>query len=316
MLNRAHAVVVLPAVLGGRIADAGIRRWLSKAELRVDNTRVEPLARVLSVLGQPPVTSGLAALRLWGQTGHRPVGWQCGADPVYLEARLDRLYLHALQDVSAAQTEGVFHYLQTTLATGRPYAFHRVDSSGYLQREDAMATMPIRASTAHGHSPDDFLLEGPPPALHDALQSELQMCLHECDVNQERAKAGHYPVNSLWFWGGGVTSPLQAQRLPALFCDDPLLTGYWLRSDQTPHRWPGSLAACVMGADSFVAVTPCDANAADAESCLDELRMHLARRRIARLTMLFRDGLHADMRRRHRLRVWRRSAPQLSPGGI
>ncbi len=300
----------------GRIADAGIRHWLSRAHLHDDSARNEPLARVLSVLGLLPVTNGLAALRLWGQTGRRPGGWQCGADPVYLEARLDHLCLHALRDVSAAEAEGLFQHLQATLAAGGAYAFHHVHSSGYLQRDDAMATMPVTAPTAHGHSPDAFALEGPAPTKHDALQSELQMCLHECGVNRQRAMAGQLPVNSLWFWGGGIAPPPKAQALPTLFCDDALFTGYWLGSDQTTHRWPGSLAACVAAADSFVAVTPCDANAAEsAESCLDELRMLLKRGRLARLTLLFRDGLRADMRRRDRLRIWRRSAAHLAPGG-
>jgi hypothetical protein len=315
LFKRSHAVVVLPAVRGGRIVDAGVRRWLSRAQLRVDNARSEPLARVLAALGLPPVTEGMAALRLWGQVGQRPDGWQCGADPVYLEARLDHLYLHALQDVSASETKGLFEYLQTTLAAGRSYAFHHVDSSGYLQREDAMATMPVAAPSADGHSPDAFALEGPAPTNHDALQSELQMCLHECDVNRQRAMAGQLPVNSLWFWGGGIAPPPKAQVLPTLFCDDTLFTGYWMGSGQNTHRWPGSLAACVAAADSFVAVTPCDEYAAEsAESCLDELRMLLKRGRLARLTLLFRDGLQADMRRRDRLRIWRRNAAHLAPG--
>ncbi len=316
MLNRAHAIVVLPAVRDGRITDAGIRRWLSKADLRIDNVRIEPLARVLTVLDLTPVTNALAALRLWGQTGQRPGGWQCGADPVYLEARLDHLCVHALQDVSTPETEDLFRYLQATLAADGSYAFHQVDSSGYLRREEAMATMQVSATAAHGHSPDAYRLEGPAPALHDALQSELQMCLHECDFNRQRATGGQLPVNSLWFWGGGVAPGRRTQALPRLFCDEPLFTGFWLGSDQATHRWPGSLAACVAGADSFVAVTPCGDNAAEAaESYLDELRMHLARGRIARLTMLFRDGLQAEMRGRDRLRIWRRSAAHLAPGG-
>ncbi|HEX7719225.1 MAG TPA: hypothetical protein VF389_05415, partial [Woeseiaceae bacterium] len=178
-----------------------------------------------------------------------------------------------------------------------------------------MATMQVAATTAHGHSPDAFVLAGPAPTKHDALQSELQMCLHECDVNRQRAMAGQLPVNSLWLWGGGVAPPLKTQALPALFCDDALLTGYWLGSDQAAHRWPGSIAACVTEADSFVAVTPCDANAAEsAEAWLDELRVLLRRGRLRRLSLLFRDGLQADVRRRDRLRVWRRNAPQLAPG--
>lgn len=316
LLNRSHAVVVLPAVRSGRIGDEGIRRWLSKAQLHDDEKHKESLARVLSVLGLSPVTDGLAALRLWGQTGRRPLGWHCAADPVYLEARLDHLCLHALQDVSATEFAALFRYLQTTLGAGASYAFHHVDSSGYLQREDMMATMQVAATIAHGLSPDAFALAGPAPTKHDALQSELQMCLHECDVNRQRAMAGHLPVNSLWLWGGGGAPPLKAQALPTLFCDDALFAGYWLGSDQASHRWPGSLTACAAAADSFVAVTPGDANAAEsAESWLDELRMLLRRGRIRRLTLLFRDGLQADMRRRDRLRVWRRSAPQLTPGG-
>ncbi len=56
-----------------------------------------------------------------------------------------------------------------------------------------------------------------------ALQNEVQMLLHNCEVNQQREIAGLTPINSLWFWGGGnlqnLTSPY-TQLLSQKFLDN------------------------------------------------------------------------------------------------
>jgi hypothetical protein len=315
MAHHLQAIVVLPAVMRGRIADASVRRWLSRSRLRECDSRYETLTQVLEALNLAPVASGLAALRLWGQTGTRPSGWTSAADPVYLEARLDYLCLHALQDVTASELQALFEHLEETLARGRPYSFRCLDSYGYLESQAAMATAGVPAAAAHGRSPGDFPLDGPGLEVHDALQSELQMSLHDCAVNRRRAAAGRLPVNSLWLWGGGMAPDESAGSLPILFSDDPLVSGYWLRSSAAHAEWPGSLHACVEAADRFVAVPPgIDAESATAESCLVELRDLMRRGRITQATLLFRDGLQAAIRRRDSWRVWRCEADCLLPG--
>ena len=96
----------MPSLAGNRVADKGLRRWLSRALVkRFENPR-QLLESVLEVLKLPYPDNGIAALRMWGQTGDRPTVWVAAADPVYLEPRLDHLCLHALDDEQLLTTVG------------------------------------------------------------------------------------------------------------------------------------------------------------------------------------------------------------------
>ena len=94
--EKTAAVVLLPAVRGGRLKNSALRRWLARADLQQANGPAELLRTIRGPLKLPCPDDGLAALRLWGQTGDRPTVWMAAADPVYLEPRLDHLCLHAL----------------------------------------------------------------------------------------------------------------------------------------------------------------------------------------------------------------------------
>jgi hypothetical protein len=57
------------------------------------------------------------------------------------------------------------------------------------------------------------------------LSSEAQVVLHNHPHNAARAAAGKPPINSLWFWGGGVLPDAVSTTSPTLYSDDPLLQG-------------------------------------------------------------------------------------------
>ena len=98
------AVVLLPPVRG-RLGDRTLSRWLSQGRLQEVPAPVDPFTQILGELGQERPPEGLAALRMWGQTGDRPGSWIAGADPVYMEPRLDRLFLHVLGPGDASRSE-------------------------------------------------------------------------------------------------------------------------------------------------------------------------------------------------------------------
>lgn len=59
------------------------------------------------------------------------------------------------------------------------------------------------------------------------LLNEIQMFMHQHEVNQQRLQRGSLPVNSLWAWGGGALP----HALPAAldwYCDDPVLNRFAL----------------------------------------------------------------------------------------
>ncbi len=317
-----HAVVALPASWTSRRADASERRWLSRSRLRYDDAGDELLPRILAALHLAPPGSGLGALRMWGQTGERPTVWVAAADPVYLEARLDHVCLFALggSELPVTDVRAIFDTVQAALGSNGSvgsYAFARIGALGYLRSDHAITTAAVSPRAVHGASPDIYLPEGEQAQAHDRLQSEVQMCLHESDINRQRGRVGMRPVNSLWFWGGGMAPPQVIRDVPPLFSDDPLMRGYWQSSTGTVLSWPGSLEACVDAAQGgFVAVVPGTGDRppmtdADAMSDLGRLRHMLSNGRLQSLTLLFQDGLRAEFRRTDRFRFWRRGSPLL-----
>ena len=239
------AVVVLPPVSGGRLANASLRTWLAQSDLTLESGPVELLAQVTQELGLPYPEQGLGALRMWGQTGDRPASWIAAADPVYLEPRRDYLVLHELRrgGVPASEMRMLIDHLQATLADDKKFGFTRLSSYSYISAKSPIATARVPTYVVDGQKPDDFLPTGEDTAAHRNLLSEIEMALHEHEVNNQREANGNLPINSLWLWGGG-TAPEQITRpQPPLFSDDALLTGYWYAAKGVAEPWLGDIAS-------------------------------------------------------------------------
>jgi len=307
------AIIVLPAVSGARLQDAGLKSWLSRSSLQSSSQPKELLESVLAALNLPYPDEGLAALRMWGQTGDRPTVWIAAADPVYLEPRLDHLCLHALDKDALPVSDHrlVFDHLQQTLADEQKFGFARIGNCGYLRSSVPMATAHSPAYVVDQCLPNEFMPSGEASGSYRNLLSEVEMSLHEHEVNVRRDAEGLPPINSLWLWGGGFAPEQHTEPHPPLFADDPLLKGYWMSKTGVVQPWPDSIAACLEASVAgFVAVPGFAAN--DIESvqrCLQELRTALDSTRLSRLILLFQDGLVANVLRQHAWRFWRPLAP-------
>ena len=301
------AVVYLPAVSGGRLGDPVLRRWLSRADLVRAEQPEELLSRTLGILNIASPTEGLGALRMWGQTGDRPTVWIAAADPVYLEPQLDRLCLHALGDsVPANDLRPLIDHLQQVLAADESFGFARLGTCGYLRADEPMATAVVPPYVVHLQMPNEYLPSGDGASRHRALTSEVEMALHDHEVNMRRQEQGLQPINSFWFWGGGYAPEQHTEPRPPLFADDPLLTGHWLSKTGVAEPWPGSIGACIeQSLAGFVAVVPDMDNSEILQTCLGELREALHAGRLSQLRLVFRDGIEASVEPAHRWRVWR-----------
>ena len=315
-----HAIVVLPAGLAGRIQDKNLRRWLSKGCTQLTVPADEMLHSVTELVGQNSRDDGLAALHFWGQTGERSAAWMAATDPVHLEARLDHLYLHDLrgEQMPMSDLRAIFDYLQVTFGSER-MAFARLGHQGYLRGEQEIATANVSARAVDGLRPDEFMPkqgEDNKAEDHHRLLSEVQMALHEHEINMNRIEAGQSEVNSLWIWGGGSAPEATAQSIFPLFANDPLFKGFWLSRTGIVEPWTDRFDTCIaMAKKGFVAITP-EAAPGKAESpdhYLQQLKDLLAAGKIGRLTLLFRDGLRADMKASDAYRFWRRESPLLMP---
>jgi hypothetical protein len=313
--DKSAAVVVLPAVGGGRLQNGRLRRWLAKSSPQRMSEPTELLACILKALDMRCPDSGLAALRMWGQTGDRPSAWIAAAGPVYLEPRLDHLCLHSQTSemVPTSDLRPLFDHLQRSLAEDSAFGFVRIGSCGYVSANDPIATASFPAYSVDQQKPDEYMPSGDDAASYRNLISEIEMALHDHEVNLLRQAIGRSPVNSLWLWGGGLAPEQQTVPHPPLFADDPLLNGYWYSNTGVAAPWPGSIAECLeASAGGFVAVVSEDANDAESlQSCLSELRDALLAGRLSRLVLMFRDGIKVNVEKRHLLRIWRQKSSLL-----
>ena len=319
--NALHAIVVLPGGLGGQIRDKGLRRWLSRGRLSQQSPTDELLYSVADLVGYDAREDGLAALHFWGQTGERSASWMAAADPVHLEARLDHLFLHDLRGeiMPMSDLHPIFDYLQETFGSDS-VAFARLGHHGYLRGEKAMATASMSARAIDGLRPDEFM---PKQGVddnadeHHRLLSEIQMALFEHEVNISRVAAGLPEVNSLWIWGGGTAPEIVAKPIYPLFGGDPLFKGFWLSRTGIVEEWSGNFDACVkLAVKGFVAITP-DAETGGTDTVdlyLGKLKGLLSTGKIARMTLLFRDGLRAELNTIDARCFWRRESPLLTAG--
>lgn len=308
--DRKKAIIVLPAAGNGRVTSHVLRRWLARADLERDAAPRTLLRRILDELGASAPANGLAALRLWGQTGDRPDAWIAAADPVYLEPELDRLRLHALRPADLPQEElrRLVDHLQSTLGDGGAN-FACIGRYCYLRAPASLPTAAVPPELVDQRIPTDFLPGGSARAGHRRLLSEIEMALHEHPVNEERQSAGRPVVNSLWIWGGGRAPEPAPGGLPMLYANDPLLRGHWRAQQSQETDWPGSIAACLdSAAGDVVAVVPGNGSP---ERSLFELRDALRSRRVDELVVLFEDGLRAALRRLQAYRFWRRDSALL-----
>jgi hypothetical protein len=312
--DKSAAIILLPAVASARLRDTSLRRWLARSDLERHERPEEILRTVLDRLGRPYPDSGLGALRMWGQTGERPTVWIAAADPVYLEPRLDHICLHAQAAESLPENDfgQLVDHLQTRLGQGDEYGFARLAGHGYLRASDPIATASVPPQVVHLDLPNEYLPEAGDTDRYRKLVSEVEMSLHDHEVNQRRHAAGLQPINCLWFWGGGFAPEQVVEPLPPLFADEPLIMGYWLSRSGTVADWPGDISACLAASTGgFVAVIPDTIDDDSLQQCVGELRLLLRSGELSRLTLFFGDGVEATILPRHRWRFWRSRSPIL-----
>lgn len=126
--------------------------------------------------------------------------------PCYLRADRDRLRVFgpeqlALTESEAAEFISLIQPLmpaQLTLETADKW---------HLTLSDAPKVGFAALADVVGRTVQPYLPKG--DAARDWIQlwNEVQMQLHECPLNEQRALAGKLPVNSVWFWGLGDFEP-------------------------------------------------------------------------------------------------------------
>ncbi len=149
-------------------------------------------------------------------------------DPVHLRADLKRVFLFDSGSFSLDQEQAdelraslaeVFSARGLTL-TGSKSCDH-----WYLQLTSLPDITTHTLSEVRGCDVLGFLPSGPESRWWRTLHNEVQMTLHESELNLRRARLGEMPVNAVWFWGQGCLPAAARQRWGTVCARDTLSEG-------------------------------------------------------------------------------------------
>lgn len=139
-----------------------------------------------------------------------------------------------------------------------------------------------------------------------ALLSEAQIVLHNHPWNAQRVAQGKPPVNSLWFWGGGVLPDFVRTGFRQVKGNDVLLRSLALAAGVDAGHANGE-----GGVDALIDLRHLRHLDRFSHDVLQPLLAALAKRELDALTLDFDDGVQFVLRREQRWRFWRRPMPRL-----
>jgi len=154
-----------------------------------------------------------------------------------------------------------------------------------------------------GHLP-----EGDAGRRWRALLSEVQVVLHNHPWNARRMAAGLAPINSLWFWGGGVMPHSIRTPFKQIKSPDVLLRSLALVAGVSRDAVDGQEVDALIDLRHLRGL---DVLSRDA---ISPLLAALRRRELDSLRLDFADGAQFVVRNGQRMRFWRRALTRLDDG--
>lgn len=147
------------------------------------------------------------------------------ADPVSLQFHQDQLVLLGPDRLAVRREEAdaLICALQRHFGDDG-LAFHAPRPERWYLRVDAGDTLSDAAplDAVVGRAVEHHLPRGAQAAVWRSRMNEIQMLLNAHPVNQAREAAGQWPINSVWFWGGGRHTPLPSPPFSHLAARHPL----------------------------------------------------------------------------------------------
>lgn len=285
---------------------------LAKALGRADRIQAEAgepalLARHIDVLPRGWPAAALTRLVDAGEDDARHGAW-LRADPAHIRPDINGARLlgtGANLGMEQADVDALLPALRPLFGDAG-FLLDAPHPARWYLRLPREAKLPAFASPdeALGDDVFDHLPRGDEARRWRALESEVQITLHNHPHNAARLAAGKVPVNALWFWGGGVLADAVSSHAPILFSDDPAVLGA-ARLGKL-QAMPLAASRDVEG-DALVDLR----GQRDARALVERWLLPVADgRRDA--VFDFADGLGFTLRPQQRWRFWRRPLNMLS----
>lgn len=223
--------LLLPAT--SRFAGISLPATLAKTLGRADRSaheagRQAQLSRHFRLLPHRWAEAALTRLADTGEADTRLSAW-LRADPAYIRpdingARL--LGIGAALGIEQADLDAFLPVLRPLFGDAG-FALDAPHPSRWYLRLPREAKLPAFTAPDDALGDDVFehLPDAPEARRWRVLSSEAQVTLHNHPRNAERMAAGKPPINSLWFWGGGLLPDGITSDATTLYSDDVLLHG-------------------------------------------------------------------------------------------
>ncbi|MEK7207629.1 MAG: hypothetical protein AAB134_07095, partial [Pseudomonadota bacterium] len=168
-------------------------------------------------------------------------GWWLRADPVHLSLERDSLVLADASRLDVTPEEAgrlVAEIMEVFKADGWVLKAPRPDR-WYLKPVQTQQITTTPLSEVVGQDIHPYLPQGPGGKAWHTTLNEIQILLHTATANVERERNGKLPINSLWFWGGGILPRIKPVSWVQVWSAEPVSLAL-ARLSGTPSENPPS----------------------------------------------------------------------------
>ena len=227
----ARLTLLLPvaARFGGITLPPALAKALGRADrAQLDAGEPSQLARHFDLRPRGWPAAALTRLLDAGDADTPGVSW-LRADPAHIRPDINGARLLGIGDALGIEEADVGAFLPALrpLFGDAGFILDALTPSRWYLRLPREVKLPAFASPDDALGDDVFehIPDGPEARRWRVLSSEAQVTLHNHPRNAERIAVGKAPINSLWFWGGGLLPDSIASTSPTLYSDDVLLQG-------------------------------------------------------------------------------------------
>lgn len=145
------------------------------------------------------------------------------ADPVHLRIEQNHIMLADSQAFKISPEEAQQITQSFNQDVGRHYDFSLLplrNDHWYIRLPHSPQMQTYSLGQVTCRNINDFLPTGSESIFWHKIFNETQMLLHEHPINQQRESNGELPINSVWFWGGGIMPDSMHSQYSHIWSDD------------------------------------------------------------------------------------------------
>ena len=225
-----------PAAIQNNSTTSSLARLLARAD-SFPSMQKGFHQELLALCDMQAMSAPSAVLSLLGERQELGEGYWFHADPVHLQADMDRAILRDSLSLDLKQDEAddlIREINQHFYEDG--IRLVSLDKNHWFLNITDHAR--IETTSLHdmiGCNVNFYLPKGEDEKYWKRFLNEVQMLLHMSDVNHRRELSGLLPVNSLWVWGGGILPKINDTFKQRIFTNVPMAKGLAIVHDASHH---------------------------------------------------------------------------------